>query len=86
VDYLYGYDATARVVEDHQYALVTDAFLNDADTRDFMQTHNPRALQDICERLLEAVQRGLWQEPGAYTGQIEQHLLDNEQQQEGRHA
>ncbi len=64
VDYLYGYDATARVIADHQYALVTDAYLNDADTREFMQQHNPHALHSICERLLEAMQRGLWQSAG----------------------
>ncbi|APR39481.1 cobaltochelatase subunit CobN [Paraburkholderia sp. SOS3] len=83
VDYLYGYDATARVIADHQYALVADAYLNNADTRAFLQTHNPHALHGICERLVEAMQRGLWQEPGAYRQQIEQHLLASEQQIEG---
>ncbi|KPC52506.1 cobaltochelatase subunit CobN [Amantichitinum ursilacus] len=83
VDYLYGYDATARVLADHQYALVTDAYLNDADTRDFLQQHNPHALHGICERLLEAMQRGLWQQPGDYRAQVEQHLLATEQQLEG---
>ena len=85
VDYLYGYDATARVVEDHQYALVTDAFVLDDATRGFMRRHNPRAFQDMAERLLEAIQRGLWQQPGDYAGQIERHLLDNEQQLERSH-
>ncbi|SAL11143.1 cobaltochelatase subunit CobN [Caballeronia terrestris] len=84
VDYLFGYDATARVVSDHQYALVTDAYVNDADTREFMQRHNPHALHSICERLTEAMQRGLWQNPGDYQAQIEQHLLDAEQQLEGQ--
>ncbi|MGF6962999.1 cobaltochelatase CobN [Paraburkholderia sp. WC7.3g] len=84
VDYLYGYDATARVIADHQYALVADAYLNDADTRAFMQRHNPHALHSICERLLEAMQRGLWQQPGDYTAQVETHLLASEQQIEGR--
>jgi cobaltochelatase CobN len=84
VDYLYGYDATARVVSDHQYALVTDAYVNDADTRNFMRQHNPHALHSICERLLEAIERGLWQEPGAYRAQIEEHLLDTEQRIEQR--
>jgi cobaltochelatase CobN len=84
VDYLYGYDATARVVADHQYALVTDAYLNDADTREFLQQHNPHALHSICERLLEAMQRGLWQAPGDYRAQVERHLLASEQQIEGR--
>ncbi|TKC88305.1 cobaltochelatase subunit CobN [Trinickia terrae] len=83
VDYLYGYDATARVIADHQYALVTDAYLNDGDTRAFLERHNPHALHGICERLLEAMQRGLWQEPGAYREQVEQHLLASEQHIEG---
>ena len=83
VDYLYGYDATARVVADHQYALVADAYLNDADTRGFLEQHNPHALHAICERLLEAMQRGLWQQPGAYRAQVEDHLLASEQHIEG---
>jgi cobaltochelatase CobN len=83
VDYLYGYDATARVVSDHQYALVADAYLNDAHTRAFIERHNPHALRGICTRLLEAMQRGLWQSPGAYRAQIEQHLLATEQHIEG---
>jgi cobaltochelatase CobN len=83
VDYLFGYDATARVVGDHQYALVADAYVNDTDTREFMQRHNPHALHSICERLTEAMQRGLWQEPGAYRDQVEEHLLNAESQLEG---
>ncbi|MGH8780294.1 cobaltochelatase subunit CobN [Paraburkholderia sp.] len=83
VDYLYGYDATARVVADHQYALVADAYVNDADTRAFLQQHNSHALHAICERLLEAMQRGLWQTPGDYREQIETHLLASEQHIEG---
>jgi cobaltochelatase CobN len=71
-------------VSDHQYALVTDAYLNDPDTRGFMQQHNPHALHSICERLLEAIGRGLWQAPGAYREQIEEHLLASEQQIEER--
>jgi cobaltochelatase CobN len=84
VDYLFGYDATARVVSDHQYALVADAYVNDPETREFMQQHNPHALHSICERLIEAMQRGLWESPGAYQEQIERHLLDAEQQLEGQ--
>ncbi|QET06041.1 cobaltochelatase subunit CobN [Cupriavidus pauculus] len=83
VDYLFGYDATARVVADHQYALVADAYVNDDATRDWIARHNPRALQGICERLLEAMERGLWQEPGDQRARIEAHLLDNEQRLEG---
>ncbi|MET0377539.1 MAG: cobaltochelatase subunit CobN [Spongiibacteraceae bacterium] len=79
VDYLFAYDATARVVGDYQYALVSDAYVNDADNREFMQQHNPAAFREVCERLLEAMQRGLWQDPGDHREQIENHLLDSEQ-------
>ncbi|MDN8045532.1 cobaltochelatase subunit CobN, partial [Burkholderia vietnamiensis] len=84
VDYLYGYDATARVLSDHQYALVADAYLFDDDTRAFLQRHNPHALHGICERFVEAMQRGLWQQPGDYRERIEAVWLDSEQLQEGR--
>ncbi|AJX31935.1 cobaltochelatase subunit CobN [Burkholderia oklahomensis] len=83
VDYLYGYDATARVIADHQYALVTDAYLHDPDTRAFLERHNPHALHGICERLVEAMQRGLWREPGAHRDAIEGYLLESEQHLEG---
>ncbi|AFC85721.1 cobaltochelatase subunit CobN [Frateuria aurantia] len=86
VDYLFGYDATARVVEDYQYAMVGAAYLDDAATRDFLREHNPQALSDICERLLEAVARGLWQQPGEQAERIERYLLDNENHIEGRNA
>ena len=84
VDYLFAFDATARVVRDDQYARVADAYLEDADTRAFLQRHNPDALFEMCERLLEAMQRGLWQSPGDYRDRIEQHLLAAEQSLEKR--
>ena len=79
VDYLFGFDATSELVDDHQYALLADAYLLDKDTRDFIQQHNPGALQDMLERLLEAQQRGLWQEPGEYRAALENLLLDAEE-------
>ncbi|MBO3277760.1 cobaltochelatase subunit CobN [Pseudomonas schmalbachii] len=79
VDYLFGFDATSELVDDHQYALLADAYLLDRDTRDFIQQHNPGALQDMLERLLEAQQRGLWQQPGDYRAALENLLLDAEE-------
>jgi cobaltochelatase CobN len=63
VDYLYGYDATAHVVEDWMYEQVTAAYVADAEVRKFFETSNPWALRSIAERLLEAVDRGLWARP-----------------------
>jgi cobaltochelatase CobN len=79
VDYLFAFDATSELVDDHQYALLSDAYLLDQDTREFIQQHNPGALQDILERLLEAQQRGLWQNPGEYREALENLLIDSEE-------
>src|ERR687892_2075189 len=63
VDYLFGYDATAGVVEGWMYRDVTHKYVLDEKVRDFMQESNPWALRAIAERLLEAAERGLWTEP-----------------------
>ncbi len=75
VDYLFAFDATTGVVGDHQYALVAEAYLHDDTNRAFLQQHNPGALRSIGERLLEAMQRGLWEAPGGHRQRIEDHLL-----------
>jgi cobaltochelatase CobN len=61
VDYLFAYDATAKCVEDYMYQGVAQAYLFDSAVQEFIQQKNPWALRDMAERLLEAGQRGLWQ-------------------------
>ena len=63
VDYMFGYDATAEVVEDWMYEGVTESYVLDPDTREFFQQSNPWALKSVVERLLEAIQRGMWENP-----------------------
>ena len=63
VDYLFGYDATAGVVDDWMYRTLAEEYVFDEETRDFMRRSNPWALRGITERLLEAADRRLWAEP-----------------------
>lgn len=79
VDNLFAFDATTRLIDDHQYALLADAYLLDPHTRDFVRQHNPDALRDMTERMLEAQQRGMWQAPGDYREALENLLLDIEE-------
>ena len=79
VDNLFAFDATTQLIDDHQYALLADAYLLDPATREFVREHNPHALRDMTERLLEAQQRGMWQEPGEYREALENLLLDIEE-------
>ncbi|QIE46921.1 cobaltochelatase subunit CobN [Pseudohalocynthiibacter aestuariivivens] len=60
VDYLFAFAATTGAVKGHHFDLVEAAFLEDDDTRDFIDEHNAPALREIAERLQEAIDRGLW--------------------------
>jgi len=85
IDYLFGYDATAQVVQDWMYEGVTRAYLNDPEVRQFLAEKNPWALKGMAERLLEAIQRGMWEEPTEETMQLLQQLiLDTDELLEGR--
>jgi cobaltochelatase CobN len=67
VDYLFGYDATAGVLEDWMYERLTEAYLTNDDLVSFLERSNPWALRDMAERLLEAIERGLWMDPSEET-------------------
>lgn len=84
VDYLFAYDATTDLVADYQYEQVTDRLLLDPDIQAFMRDNNPHALEEMGERLLEAIQRGMWQNAEKYQEKIQSLLLDLDQQQEQR--
>ncbi|MEB3273486.1 MAG: cobaltochelatase subunit CobN [Prochlorothrix sp.] len=62
LDYLFAYDATAHCAGDSMYTGISDAYVLDPTVQAFVQMHNPWALRDMAERLLEAHQRGMWQE------------------------
>ncbi|SMC05566.1 cobaltochelatase CobN subunit [Sulfobacillus thermosulfidooxidans DSM 9293] len=63
MDFLFGYDATADLLEDWMYDEVAKAYVTNDDVRQFFQKSNPWALKDIAERLIEAHQRGMWEHP-----------------------
>lgn len=79
VDYLFGYDATAQVVDDWMYAEVAQAYLLDESMTAFFRQSNPWARHDIAERLMEAMQRGLWAAPAPeLAARVAEALLDAE--------
>ncbi len=61
VDYMFAFAATTGAVKNHHFDAVEAAFLEDDETRQFIEDHNPVALAEIAERLQEAIDRGLWQ-------------------------
>ena len=79
VDYLFGFDATAGVVTDWMYHQLAENYVLDKDNQDFMKHANPWALRGIIEKLGEAVDRELWQDPDPeLIDQLQQVYLDIE--------
>ena len=59
-DYIFGWDATSEIVEKWMYDGLAERYLLDEDTAAWMEKENPYAMMDIVKRLLEAVERGMW--------------------------
>jgi cobaltochelatase CobN len=79
VDYLFGYDATAQVLEDWMYQQVAEKYVLDETSREFCERSNPWALREMTGRLLEAAERGMWAEPDSETlAQLKTTYLANE--------
>jgi cobaltochelatase CobN len=60
LDYLFAYDASTGRVPDWSYGAISEQWLGDPGVLAFLRQHNPWALRDMAERLLEAHHRGLW--------------------------
>jgi cobaltochelatase CobN len=85
VDYLFGYDATAGVVEDWMYERLAASYVFDDEVREFLERSNPWALRGITERLIEAADRGMWASPEAETlDRLRAAYLASEADLEGR--
>jgi cobaltochelatase CobN len=84
VDYLFGYDATAGVVEDWMYEKVTEAYVGDPGMRKFFEESNPWALRSIAERLLEADERDLWDASTEARNTLRAAVLEAEGWEESR--
>ncbi|WP_049757135.1 cobaltochelatase subunit CobN [Ammonifex degensii] len=60
VDYIFGWSATAQVIEDWMYAGLAEKYALDPEVAGWMKEVNPWALHNILAKLLEAIGRGLW--------------------------
>jgi cobaltochelatase CobN len=84
VDYLFGYDATTNVVADWMYEKLAETYVLDEQNRKFMTESNPWALHGIAERLLEAAERDMWEQPEQQTLEgLRQVYLETEGELEG---
>ncbi len=78
VDYIFQWDATSSIIEDWQYEELAKTYVLNKEMQDFFAENNPYAMQNIIERLLEAIRRGLWENPGDLQDELETQLLEAE--------
>ncbi len=64
LDYLFAFAATTRLVEDHHFDALFEAYLQDPEVRGFLAENNPEALREMADRFAEALERGLWHPHG----------------------
>jgi len=72
MDVVLGWDATAEVVEDWMYERMAQKYALDPQMQEWMKKVNPYALQNILDKLLEAISRGMWKT----SDEMEQELRD----------
>lgn len=84
VDIVFGWDATAEVLEDWMYEELAKKYALAPQMREWFKAVNPWALQNIAERLLEAVERKMWAAAPEMVEQLKEIYLDIEGEIEGR--
>ncbi|MCL2607405.1 MAG: cobaltochelatase subunit CobN [Methanomassiliicoccaceae archaeon] len=60
VEFSFGWDSTSDMMEDWMYKSLADNFLFDGENKEWIENNNPDALRHITSRLLEAIERGMW--------------------------
>ncbi len=60
VDHIFQWDATSEIIDDWMYEGIAENYVFSEEMQKFFKENNPYALMNIAEKLLEAIQRGMW--------------------------
>ncbi|MBN2041884.1 MAG: cobaltochelatase subunit CobN [Spirochaetes bacterium] len=78
MDVVLGWDATAEVVDHYMYDRFSDKYALDPEMQEWMKEVNPYALQNILDKLLEAISRGMWETTQEREDALREAYLDIE--------
>jgi cobaltochelatase CobN len=78
MDVVIGWDATAAVMEDWMYNRLAQAYALDPAMRDWLKRVNPQALRNITDKLLETIERGMWNASEDMRDRLREVFLDVE--------
>ncbi|MCW4046884.1 MAG: cobaltochelatase subunit CobN [Candidatus Bathyarchaeota archaeon] len=82
-DFVLGWDATVEVVEDWMYEDLAKKYVLDKKMQEWLKEVNPYALQNMIERLLEAIERNLWKATEDMKKELQRQYLNIEGLLEG---
>ncbi len=83
MDVVLGWDATAEVVEDWMYDRIAQSYVLDKKMKEWMEEVNPYARQNILDKLLEAISRGMWKADKETEELLKEEYLEIEGEIEG---
>ncbi len=84
MDVVLGWDATAGVIEDWMYESLARKFALDPEMKEWMEQVNPHARQNILDKLLEAIARGMWRAEPEIEAELRDAYLEIEGELEER--
>ncbi|NDJ77222.1 MAG: cobaltochelatase subunit CobN [Chloroflexi bacterium] len=78
VDYAFHWDATIDIIDDWMYEGLAERYALDEKMQQWLKEVNPYALQNITERLLEAIAREMWEASPEMQERLENLYFDIE--------
>jgi cobaltochelatase CobN len=78
MDVMLGWDATAEVMDDWMYEKVARSYALEKEMKEWMRKVNPYALQNILDKLLEAIGRGMWKADAEMERELRDAYLETE--------
>ncbi len=78
IDISFHWDATTQVIDDWMYEQLAEKYAFDEEMQDWFKEVNPHALQNITERLLEAINREQWETSAETREKLEDLYLNIE--------
>ncbi|WDN88744.1 cobaltochelatase CobN [Desulfosarcina sp. BuS5] len=78
MDVVLGWDATAEVIDDWMYKKIAEKYALDPEMQEWMKEVNPYALQNILDKLLEAISRGMWDADKEMENELREAYLEME--------
>ncbi len=78
LDIVLGWDATAEVMDHWMYDAIARKYALDRQMQEWLQEVNPHALQNILDKLLEAIARGMWNAESEMENELRQKYLEIE--------